>query len=87
VLHVLGTKSMTEKITEGLAQAEGQKRPCKPGGTRGGDFLPCGVCRVVGLTFHFLRVFSGIKNIRDIYGLAYYPVNYLVMTFYYSTII
>jgi len=28
---------------------EGQKRPCKLRGTRSGDFLTCGACRLVGL--------------------------------------
>ncbi|MCE5331750.1 MAG: hypothetical protein LLF95_06385 [Bacteroidales bacterium] len=43
-------KSVTEKNNSGLIVRKQTKRPCKPRGTRGGDFwrlgiLPCGAAR------------------------------------------
>ncbi|MDY0219008.1 MAG: hypothetical protein RBR14_06650 [Candidatus Cloacimonas acidaminovorans] len=36
-------KSVTEKTTEGLIVRKPTKRPCKPRGTRGGDFWRLGI--------------------------------------------
>ncbi len=79
-----GSKTMTNNKTKGMAAGEADKRQKECHLFRGmaGLYLLEDVRRIYGLTFHLIKVLSGIKNICDVYYFSYNPVNYLVMTFY-----
>ncbi len=42
--------------------------------------------RCVKLSFHFISILSGIKNISDINIFIHYPVDNFVMAFYYPAV-